>query len=223
MSDQEFPLISISSGRDSAASKAAALDNWGLFKEAVMGLKSGEVLEVASRLDGCLNRVNGYVFGPYADKAQQVPELLMNFAQAVGNAERRSVGIDRERVLEVSASALNSTFFALAAFSDKMSARIEFQPEVTSMPRDLRDIEDLALNDAIDGSARGFHWGCFRLRHAFANPGNSALDTERALDLFSALSAVPDLILDQFGEAAVPDVIQMERNLNIIRNMPVYS
>jgi len=223
MSNKEFPFTPVRSERDPAIAKAAALDNWSAFKDAVMGLNSGEVLEVASRLDGCLTRVNGHVFGAYADKAQQVPDLLMNYAQAVGYAERGGVEINRERVSRVTAIALNSTFFALAAFSDKMSVRIEFQPDAAKMPHEFRDIEDLALNDAIKGSARGFHWGCFKLRHAFSEPRNTSLGVNEALDLFATLSNVPDIFLDEFGEAGIDDAIQMERNLGIIRRMPVYS
>ncbi len=222
ITNNSFPFVVMPSPRTHEEASAIGDRNWRSFKEAVMGFNSLEAADAASKINKFLSsRLLGLTAGLV--KFQRVPELLDNFAYALVENEKSEVRVDPLKVKCVVDMVLNTPFDGLAVISKKMAARIEFQPEAMAMPKYAEGIFSKAFVDATVGSGRGFNWGCFKLRHAFQTPNASLLDVNEALDLHDELSAIPDLVVDEFGEAGIDVAIQMNRHLAIVQNMPVHG
>jgi len=219
-----FPVIS-GGNFDPAEARAAALDNWRPFKESVMRLNSREAAAVADKINKFYagNPIRLPVMAAMVTRIHRIPALLDNFAYALMENERREPSIDVLKVKQVVDIVTGSTLYALDAISDKMAARIEFQPEALSMPKDAEGIYNKAFVDATKGSGRGFHWGCVTLRHAFRTPQASLLGADDALDLYADLRDIPYLVVDEFGEAGLDVADGMLRHLANVEKIPTYA
>lgn len=113
----------------------------------------------------------------------------------------------------------------IEAYTRKLGERIEFQSleAQAAMPVASGKIFELAYSDAEEGNERGLAWACFQLRQVFEGSSAGKFDEDEAMDLYSDLQGIPDLLLDLYGEAGLDVAERMEKMLSKIGGMSPVS
>lgn len=181
------------------------MTTWNEYSRAISGLNAKEAFAVALAYDnkageGLRSR---FVFKK-GNKAAEISDLLLNYACAVGEGNGLA-SVDDRKVQSVTDLLLKTKLFDANNYAKRLAARVEFQsPAVLeSLPRDVSGMFDAAIDDARDGDARGFAWGCFHVMQAFTRPYESPFRGDDALELYDALGEVPAVVMDTYGDAGL--------------------